>query len=351
MDRGVETAVDANINRAMEGIRVCEDIFRFCIKNSISSEFKNIRHDLLTAVTSVFGNSLISSRAVISDEQKFIDTDSEKRRSGYETLFRSNLGRACEALRVIEEFSKTVSSAGSGNFQAIRFTLYDLEQKGWAAIKKKMILDRFNFSLYGILDSAFVPVNKFKENAEIMSSEGCSIIQLRMKSSSSREFLDAAFEVEEICRKNDTVFLVNDRPDIALLCKARGVHLGQDDIPPEKAGELLRGDMITGLSTHSIEEALRAMETAADYIAFGPVFDTGSKNGTLINGRGTEILRQVCISADRPVVAIGGITPDNAAEILDAGCSSVAVISALFRNNDLAGNIHRFSEKLASMRG
>jgi len=350
MLKGVETAVDANINRAMEGIRVCEDIFRFCIKNSISSEFKKMRHNLLTAVSSVFGNSLVSSRAVISDSQKFIDTESEKKRAGYEDLFRSNIRRACEALRVIEEFSKTGNFPGTNDFQNIRFALYDLEQKGWGVIRKEKIIDKFNYSLYGILDSAFVAVNKMAISAEIMSSEGCGIIQMRMKNNSSSEFLETSFSVAEICRKHEVVFIVNDRPDIALLCNASGVHLGQNDIPPDYASEIIKKDMISGLSTHSSDEAANAMRTSADYIAVGPVFDTESKNGSLLKGKGTELVKKICINADRPVVAIGGITPDKTDEIIDAGCTCIAVISALFQNDDLAGNVKKFTGKIESRR-
>jgi thiamine-phosphate pyrophosphorylase len=350
MDRGVEIAVDANINRAMEGIRVCEDIFRFCIKNNISSEFKKMRHNLLTAASGVFGNSLIASRAVISDSQKFIDTVSEKKRAGYEDLFRSNIRRACEALRVIEEFSKTGNLSGTNNFQGIRFALYDLEQKGWALIRKQSIIGEFDYSLYGILDTAFVPLNMMTINAEIMASEGCGIIQLRMKSHSSRELLEASLSVAEICRENKVLFIVNDRPDIAVLCSASGVHLGQDDISPDYAAEIIKKDMITGLSVHNIDEVKRALNTSANYIAFGPVFDTTGKNGELLKGGGTDLLGKACIESHCPVVAIGGITPDNTDEIIDAGCSCIAVISALFQNNDLAGNVKKLAGKIKSRR-
>ena len=146
------------------------------------------------------------------------------------------------------------------------------------------------------------------------------------------------------------VFIFNDRPDIAILSKASGVHLGQDDIPPESAAEIIKQDMISGLSTHSIGEAESAFKTSADYIAVGPVFDTGSKTGSLLKGEGTGLLKKICIAADRPVVAIGGITVERIDEIVDAGCTCIAVISALFQNNNLSKNVSKFAGKLQSRR-
>ena len=251
---------------------------------------------------------------------------------------------------MIEEFAKTGNFSETNDFQVIRFALYDLEQKGWSVIKKQMIMEKFNYSLYGILDSAFVSVDKMADSAEIMASEGCGIIQLRMKNMSADIFLETADAVAEICRNNEVVFIVNDRPDIAVLSKASGVHLGQNDIPPDSAAEIIKKDMISGLSTHSIAEAESALKTSADYIAVGPVFDTGSKTGSLLKGEGTGLLKKVCIAADRPVVAIGGITIDSIDEIVDAGCTCIAVISALFQNNNLAKNVNKFAGKLESRR-
>jgi len=351
MRKGVDTAVDANVNRALEGIRVCEDIFRFCIRNSISSEFKDLRHRLHGAVSEIFGNSLAVSRNVNLDSQKFIDTESEKKRTGYEDLFFSNIRRACEAVRVIEEFSKTLPLPGSSLFQNIRFTLYDLEQRGIAVIKKNYILEKFNYSLYGILDTAFLNIPDMARSAEIMAGEGCRIMQLRMKHSPSGEFLKTASAVSDICRKNGVLFIINDRPDIALLCKASGLHLGQDDLSPDSACEILRNDMITGLSTHSIVEAREAFNSTADYIAIGPVFHTSSKAGELLPGFGTGIVAEVCSDSLKPVVAIGGITRESINQVLDAGCRCAAVISALYLDGNLAGNVRAFVSLIESRKG
>ena len=351
MLKGAHTVIDANLNRALEGIRVCEDIFRFSMQNSISSEFKDMRHTLLSAVQEIFGNSLAVSRNVTLDSQKFVDTESEKKRTGYEDLFSANIRRACEAVRVMEEFFKAVPSDSGNPFQNIRFNLYELEQRGFAIISKKDILDKFDYSLYGILDTAFVDPGIMVKSAEIMAGEGCRIIQLRMKNSASGEFLETAEAVSNICSRTGAVFIVNDRPDIALLSNASGLHLGQDDLSPDRACEILRNNMITGISTHTLIEAEEASGTPADYIAIGPVFDTSSKAGELLSGIGTDVLKQVSSIPGKPVVAIGGISKDNIAQVLDAGCRCAAVISALYLNGDLKGNVRNLVHLIESAKG
>lgn len=348
MLKGTDTVMDANLNRALEGIRVCEDIFRFIFQSSMSSEFKEMRHSLLTAALEIFGNSLTVSRNVSLDSQKFIDTESENMRTGYEDLFSANIRRACEAVRVMEEFSKTIPSQAGNPFQNIRFSLYDLEQRSLAVIRKTYLLDRFSYSLYGILDSAFVGSNNMAESAEIMAGEGCGIIQLRMKNSSSGEFLKTAEAVSGICSRNGVVFIVNDRPDIALLSNASGLHLGQDDLSPERAGEILKNNMITGISTHSISEAEEAYDSSADYIAIGPVFETSSKSGEVLPGIGMEIVKKISSASRKPLVAIGGISKENITHLIEAGCRCAAVISALYRNDDLAGNVRFFVRSFES---
>ncbi len=142
-----------------------------------------------------------------------------------------------------------------------------------------------------------------------------------------------AQEISVLCRSRGTVFIVNDRPDIALLSGAHGVHLGQDDIPVREARRMLPPDMIIGISTHSEEQALKAMADSPDYLAIGPVYDTVSKNGALLKGIGVDIAARVASAATVPVVAIGGIVPDRVAELVAAGVRCPAVMSALFRGD------------------
>ena len=158
---------------------------------------------------------------------------------------------------------------------------------------------------------------------------GATLVQLRDKAATSGEFLAAAAEAVSVARKAGIAILINDRADIALAVGADGVHLGQDDLPPEQARELLGNDAIIGYSTHSIEQARNAVDLPVDYIAVGPIFTTTTKadpDPVL----GLDLLREISsIASYRGVVAIGGIDRTNAASVLAAGADSVAVISDL----------------------
>ncbi len=348
MNREIYSAMDANINRGIEGIRVCEDIFRFSVKNLISAEFKNLRHRIAELTTLVPSGILLCARDVMHDEQKFINTGSEMKRAGINDIFRSNIRRAIEASRVIEEFSKSVHPVIAEGFQEIRFSLYDLEKRGWLILEKSKMMERFELSLYAIIDSGFVPLDKMEATAKILTGTGADIIQLRMKDLPDRDYLNMASKISKICSDNNTIFIVNDRVDIALLSGAPGVHLGQDDIPLSMADILSGGRLLTGISTCSAVEAAAAEN--ADYIAVGPVFATSSKDGALLAGIGIDTVRDICSNTNRPVVAIGGIDESNVEHLIEAGVSSLSVISALFKDGKIAENTKRLKDKIESCR-
>lgn len=348
MNQEIYSALDANINRCIEGIRVCEDIFRFSVKNLISAEFKDLRHRISGLVIVISSGELLGARDVPHDEQKFFNTVSEMKRDGVNDIFRSNVRRAIEASRVIEEFAKSIHPDISSGFQEIRFKLYDLEKRGWLILEKNNFIDRFSLSLYAIIDSVFVPLDRMEETAMQLAGSGADIIQLRMKESSDREYLDMACKLSAICRDNNTLFIVNDRVDIALLSYAHGLHLGQDDIPLSMAAAVSGGKLFTGISTCNTDEA--AASEGADYIAVGPVFQTSSKDGTMLKGIGLETVKKICGNTDKPVVAIGGINEANAKSLIEAGVSSLSVISALYIDGKVTENTKRLKDVIVSCR-
>lgn len=163
--------------------------------------------------------------------------------------------------------------------------------------------------------------------AESAIRGGSSVIQLRSRSLPGRLLYDLALRLRELTRRLGTTFIVNDRVDIAAAADADGVHLGQTDLPIEAARRVLSRDAIIGISTHGVEEAKDAQRRGADYIGFGSVFPTVSKPDALIAG--VSELRRVRSSVSIPVVAIGGIGEENVHEVIQAGASSAAVISAV----------------------
>ncbi|MFH1489082.1 MAG: thiamine phosphate synthase [Pseudomonadota bacterium] len=162
---------------------------------------------------------------------------------------------------------------------------------------------------------------------------GADTIQFRQKVGSTRDLIDSASRMSRICKDAGVTFIVNDRLDIAMASKADGVHLGQDDFPIPFARRLLGRDMIIGGSAATIEEAGICLSEGADYVGFGPVFPTGSKNdaGPV---SGILVLRQVVKTIPLPVVAIGGIDEKNIPAVLRAGAWGIAVISAVCCQED-----------------
>ena len=161
------------------------------------------------------------------------------------------------------------------------------------------------------------------------------MIQLRDKRAGPRQLLPQAREMARLCRDRGVRFIVNDRLDLALAADADGVHLGQDDLPPRAARKLLGSRKILGISTHSLEQAVRAAENGADYLGIGPIFATATKS-TGYEPVGCEMIRQLRSRIDLPLLAIGGITLDNVGEVIRAGATGAAVISAIIGSDDIA---------------
>jgi thiamine-phosphate pyrophosphorylase len=171
---------------------------------------------------------------------------------------------------------------------------------------------------------------------------GASMIQLRDKVTGPRQLLPDARRITQLCRARGVCFIVNDRLDLALAADADGVHLGQDDLPPQAARAVLGTNKVLGVSTHSLEQGLLAAEQGADYLGIGPIFATGTK-ATGYEPRGYDIIRQLRTRIDLPIVAIGGMTLSNVGEAIAAGATGVAVISAIVGADDMTAATRAFA--------
>lgn len=178
---------------------------------------------------------------------------------------------------------------------------------------------------------------------------GARLVQLREKHLSAREFYAEVSEALRVARLFGAKLIVNDRADVALAVGADGVHVGQDDVPPEAARSLLGAQAIIGFSTHSVEQAIDAARLPVDYIAIGPVFDTSSKENPdpVVGLEGVRLVRAAVGTV--PLVAIGGITAESAASVLAVGADSVAIIGALLNTSDPAEITRRTRELLARL--
>ena len=184
------------------------------------------------------------------------------------------------------------------------------------------------------------------EQARAACEGGAGVVQLRAKRAPDSLALEWAEAIRAITRKFDVAFFVNDRFDLALAADADGVHLGQGDIPPSRIPVPARSRLLIGRSTHSLEQAREACEDLVDYIAFGPIFATGSKDSPY-DPRGIEQLAEVvCAVQPKPVIAIGGIDLGNVARVTEAGAAGVAVISAIAEAADPYGAARALAETL-----
>jgi len=166
-----------------------------------------------------------------------------------------------------------------------------------------------------------------------LSKVGATIVQLREKTLSPLEFYREASEAVRGARENNLTIIINDRVDIALALGADGVHLGQDDLPPEAVRELLGPDVIIGVSTHNLQQAILSTRMPIDYIALGPIFSTATKESPAPTVGLEELTRIRQAVTDIPLVAIGGITLENGQDVLDAGADAVAVISDIWTSS------------------
>jgi len=189
--------------------------------------------------------------------------------------------------------------------------------------------------IYAIVDNAGRPERPLSVLAQAAGRAGVKVIQLRAKGLTPRELAAAARSIAALCRKLDVSFIVNDRLDVALAAKADGVHLGQDDLPPAAARRVAGDRLWIGVSTHSIAEARRAERDGADYVGFGAMYGTASKE-RVTAPQGAGRLREVVQSVAIPVIAIGGITLEKIPEIQAAGAAGAAVISSWVQAPDPA---------------
>ena len=174
---------------------------------------------------------------------------------------------------------------------------------------------------------------------------GVRFVQLRDKTASTGNLLNSAVELRDICREDSAWFVVNDRIDVALACKAHGVHLGQSDMPADTARSLMGPEAVIGVSVRTPEEACTAYAQGADYIAANLVFSTDTKKdaGEPLGLEAVKVLADVC---PLPLVAIGGINPGNTSSLMDAGCSGVAVVSAIMNAPSPADQVRKFLRAL-----
>ncbi len=203
---------------------------------------------------------------------------------------------------------------------------------------------RFPSPLYAIVDADAARPRTCLELARALLTGGCRVLQLRMKERPAGTVLEAARAIRALASPG-TLFIVNDRVDVAVAVGADGVHLGAEDLPVAAARGLAGPTMLIGRSTHSVAEARAAVASGADYVGFGPIFPTMTKAPSR-DARGLDALQEVCAAVSIPVVAIGGVTEATAAVAREAGAAAVAMIRELAAATDVGATVRRLHERL-----
>ena len=196
-----------------------------------------------------------------------------------------------------------------------------------------MKCDKKAMLLYAVTDRAWVGKQSLYEQVESALKGGATCVQLREKELDEESFLKEAMELSALCKQYGVPFFVNDNVDIAIKCKADGIHVGQEDMEAAQVRQRVGDDMIIGVSVHSVEEALEAVKNGADCLGLGAVFSTSTKTDVDLLPR--ETLRDICDAVDIPVVAIGGINKSNISQLASTGIDGVALVSAIFAADDI----------------
>jgi thiamine-phosphate pyrophosphorylase len=318
--------IDASLNRAAEGLRFLEDSARFLLNDvALTEQLKTLRHTLVISGWP-FQKRLIQSR----DSEGDVGSSLKVEPGGKDLPLAivANSRRVQEALRTLEELAKVMGETlplDADKFQQARFDLYTIEKNLIARLlrqdKSKLVS-----GLYAVIDTEALKGSNHLVVARQIIKAGTKIIQLRDKTTIKKDLMPIAEDIRHLCKENSVLFIMNDYLDVALAVEADGLHIGQEDLPVKVARKLAPMDMLIGCSVFTAGQAQKAVADGADYVAVGAVFPTPTKETVVV---GLERLRLVREAVSVPLVAIGGINKDNAAEVKKTGANSVAVISAI----------------------
>jgi thiamine-phosphate pyrophosphorylase len=335
--------IDAAANRTREALRVIEDFVRFGLNDAhLAKLLKGQRHDFAAAMSSIDPNHLMNCRDTLSDVGTSISTASEYLRESCKDVVCAAFKRLQEALRSLEEYSKAIDPAVSVQFEQLRYRAYTLEK---AVLKTSTSQNRLDGKSLYLLVTASQCACGFEQTVKAALTAGIRIVQLREKSLDDRELLLQARQLREWTNQFDAILIINDRPDIAVLCQADGVHVGQDELTVRDARMIVGPDLLIGVSTHSIEQARQAVLDGADYLGVGPTFPSGTKSFEQFPG--LDFVRQVASEIRLPWFAIGGIDEHNIADVTNAGASRVAVSGAVCASRDSEAAVRNLMRQFA----
>ncbi len=334
MQQAVYRILDANLDRAREGLRIIEEWCRFGLNNpDLTDECKKIRQEL----AQLHGAEIRQARNTPEDVGTDLTHPQEESRSSIEVLLQANLCRVQEALRVLEEYGKLYQTQMGGICKQMRYRVYALESY-------LLNQDRLKLLEKSPLYLVTSPTDDLLDAVESALQGGLTLVQYREKEADDNIRLAQATQLCQLCHQYGALFIVNDRVDLALAVDADGVHLGQQDIPIALAKEVLGFQKIVGRSTTNPDEMAAAIAEGADYIGVGPVYATPTKPDK--KPAGLEYLKYAATNCPIPWYAIGGIDVSNLHEVLSAGTTRVAVVRAIMQADNPRSVVRHFIAQL-----
>jgi thiamine-phosphate pyrophosphorylase len=337
MDHGVLRILDANLNRAREGLRVVEDYARMILNDSgLTVRIKELRHRVAMLADSIGPLSMLTERDTPGDVGTRISVDDENRRLNAVPVAMAALKRVGEALRCIEEYSKIGFASAAANAEKLRYELYSIEQDALLTGPRRQ---RLACARLHVLITASLSRGDWMGVCRSALAGGAEVLQLREKTLSDAELLSRARTLREITRAHDALLVINDRPDIARLADADGIHVGGHDLPVAAVRQIVGPTILIGKSTHSMDEARAAIAEAPDYIAVGPMFPSPTKPDVPVQG--PSLLTSIAGMNDLPIVAIGGITAQNVERLRAPRPFAVAVSNAVIAAADPEAEVRR----------
>jgi thiamine-phosphate pyrophosphorylase len=323
----IDTAriLDANANRAREALRVVEDYCRYALDDAfLSRELKRFRHGLTELLHPLSAKLLLEARDTLRDVGTQQSAAGEYERHSLAEVVRANLNRLREALRALEEYGKIINSDLGRAFEQLRYRCYTLEK---ALVIGSDARQRLADARLYVLLTGSQRTAALDWTIREAAAGGARIFQLREKELNDRELLERARQVRRWTHESGALFIVNDRPDIARLAEADGVHLGQDELPVHAARRIVGPGALIGVSTHSIEQVRQAVLDGSSYIGVGPTFPSGTKE--FADFPGLEFVRTATAETTLPAFVIGGVNEKNIGAAVAAGARRVAVSQAI----------------------
>jgi thiamine-phosphate pyrophosphorylase len=293
------------------------------------SQAKQLRHDLVSTLAGVPATQRLAARDTLADVGTNVTTASEACRDDLTDVVAAGFKRVEQSLRSLEEFGKLIDPGLAAVFELLRYRAYTLERA--VTITADSIQRLAAARLYVLVDGR-ESLAAFSCLVESLVAAGADVIQLRDKRLSDRELLERARLLRKMTTGTATLFIMNDRADLAALAAADGVHVGQDELSVKDARAIVGPRALVGVSTHSLAQARHAVLEGANYIGVGPTFRTGTKSFERLAG--VELLRQVAAEIRLPAFAIGGISAENVRDVLAAGIDRVAVSGAVLAATD-----------------